>query len=145
MQTADELAVAIAQPEWDLILTEWTLPVFRPGRISPTSRSGGGSPNHRRVRAWGEEDTVDALKAGAQDYVMKGQLARLVPSVEQALREDAERKAYKAMEEALRESEDRFRKLVQGSPLGIMFLDEQSRYIKVNQAFCHMVGTRKMS
>ena len=71
---------------------------------------------------------------------MKDRLARLVPAVEQVLREDAERKAYKVMEEALRESEDRFRKLVQGAPLGIIFLDEQSRYVKVNQAFCHMVG-----
>ena len=49
----------------------------------------------------GEEEAVESLKGGAHDYVLKGRLARLVPAVERALREDAERKAHKVAEETL--------------------------------------------
>ena len=141
VQTANELAVAIDQLEWDLILTDWTLPTFSAkAALAQLADRAVDLPIIVVSGVGKEEVIVDALKTGAQDYVMKGQLARLVPAVEQVLREDAERKAYKVMEEALRGSEDRFRKLVQGAPLGIVFLDEQSRYVKVNQAFCHMVG-----
>ena len=141
VQTADELAAAIDQPKWDLVLTEWTLPTFSAkAALAQLADRAVNLPIIVVSGVAGEETAVDALKAGAHDYVVKGRLARLVPSVERALREDAERKACKVLEETLRESEDRFRKLIQGSPLGIVFLDEQSRYVKVNQAFCHMVG-----
>ena len=144
VQTANELAAAIDQLEWDLVLTDWTLPTFSAkAALAQLADRAVNLPIIVVSEVGKEEVIVDALKTGAQDYVMKGQLARLVPAVEQVLREDAERKAYKVMEEALRESEERFRKLVQGAPLGIVFLDEQSRYVKVNQAFCHMVGYRE--
>jgi two-component system, cell cycle sensor histidine kinase and response regulator CckA len=144
VQTADELAVAIERPGWDLILTEWTLPTFHAkAALAQLADWAVGLPIIVVTGVAGEEVAVEALKAGAHDYVMKGRLARLIPAVEQALREDAERKVYKVMEEALRKSENRFRKLVEGAPLGIVFLDEQTRYVQVNQAFCEMVGYRE--
>ena len=35
----------------------------------------------------GEELAVEAMKAGAHDYIMKGNLTRLVPAIERELRE----------------------------------------------------------
>ncbi|MDF0652944.1 MAG: PAS domain S-box protein [Nitrospira sp.] len=46
----------------------------------------------------------------------------------------------KRAEVALRASEERFRMLVEEAPLGITMMDEQKRYVKVNQAFCKLVG-----
>jgi len=46
----------------------------------------------------------------------------------------------KRAEEALRASEERFRLLVEEAPLGITVLDGEKRYVKVNQAFCKLVG-----
>src|SRR5262249_49041410 len=49
----------------------------------------------------GEDTAVAAMKAGAHDYIMKGNLARLVPAIERELR-DAEARAQKAqLEDAL--------------------------------------------
>ncbi|MCS6291670.1 MAG: PAS domain S-box protein, partial [Nitrospira sp.] len=46
----------------------------------------------------------------------------------------------KRAEAALRSSEARFRLLVEGAPLGIAIMDQQKRYVKVNQALCSLVG-----
>lgn len=63
----------------------------------------------------GEEMAVETLKSGATDYVLKNRLAtNLVPAVRQALREADERKKRRAAERALHESEERFRRLVEG-------------------------------
>lgn len=43
-------------------------------------------------------------------------------------------------EEALRDSEERFRKIFQEAPIGMALLDEEERLLQVNQAFCDMLG-----
>ncbi len=74
----------------------------------------------------GEETAVAALKAGADDYVMKGNSARLVPTVERALREVAERRR-------LRHAEGRYRRLVEMSPDAIALLDLEGVIQMANQ------------
>src|SRR5665213_3473706 len=59
----------------------------------------------------GESVAVEALKAGANDYVMKGNLARLGPAVRRELREAKVRKAGRAAEIAFQESEAKYREL----------------------------------
>jgi signal transduction histidine kinase len=56
-----------------------------------------------------EETAVTAMKAGAHDYIMKRNLARLVPAIERELREAQTRAARKAAETALRQSEAQLR------------------------------------
>jgi signal transduction histidine kinase len=50
----------------------------------------------------GEDVAVEAMKAGADDYVMKSNMARLVPAIERSLRMAAERRAKREAEEAVR-------------------------------------------
>lgn len=59
----------------------------------------------------GDEAAVDALKNGATDLVLKSHLARVVPAVERALRESADRRERRAAEEELRDSRDQLRAL----------------------------------
>lgn len=61
----------------------------------------------------GEEFAVEGLKKGATDYILKGQPARLCPAVERALQEAAERRERDRAQDALRESEKRFRRLIE--------------------------------
>jgi len=64
----------------------------------------------------GEELTVKALKQGATDYVVKQRLARLGASARRALSEAEDRRARHRAEDALRNSEERFRALTESSP-----------------------------
>ena len=50
----------------------------------------------------GEDTAVEAMKAGVHDYIVKGQLARLVPAVERALREAILRTEHRKAQERLR-------------------------------------------
>ena len=59
--------------------------------------------------ALGEERAIDAVKAGATDYVLKTRLARLGAVVQRALHEKEEQRERRHAEEALRRSEERFR------------------------------------
>ena len=96
------MAAAIERSGWDLILTDLALPTF-------SAKAALAQLADREVHVpvivvsgvAGEEEAVESLKGGAHDYVLKGRLARLVPAVERALREDAERKAHKVAEETL--------------------------------------------
>ena len=49
--------------------------------------------------AIGEERAVEIMRLGAHDYVMKGNLQRLVPAIQRELRESSERQARRSAEE----------------------------------------------
>jgi len=60
-----------------------------------------------------EETAVEAMKAGAHDYVMKGNLTRLVPAVKRELREAVVRRECQEVEAALRRARDELEMRVQ--------------------------------
>src|ERR1051326_6381520 len=62
------------------------------------------------------------MKAGAHDYLMKGQFARLLPVVERELREAEKRRSKRSTEEALRESELRYRLLWETATDAVLLL-----------------------
>jgi|SRR5579859_2377304 len=83
----------------------------------------------------GEEHAIRALKSGARDYVLKGNLLRLPAAVERAIKETDERRARQALERQLRESEKLFRTLFQNNPYPMWVHDiETLRFLAVNNA-----------
>jgi PAS domain S-box-containing protein len=89
----------------------------------------------------GEEQAVESLKAGVSDFVLKGNLTRLAPSVRRALKEAEEQAQRRQAEEALRESEERYRALIEQSPDGIFLTDPETRcLVEANTAFQRLLG-----
>ena len=74
------------------------------------------------------EKAIQAVKAGAQDYLVKGEISGVL--LVRAIRYAIERK--RAVE-ALRESEEKWRSLVSASPDFIALHDQEGRYLFLNQ------------
>jgi diguanylate cyclase (GGDEF)-like protein/PAS domain S-box-containing protein len=80
------------------------------------------------------------MKAGAHDYIMKGNLARLLPAIERELREAEDRRTRRQAEADLRDSERRFRSLFDQAAVGIAQSDLQGRWLLVNDRLCAIYG-----
>jgi diguanylate cyclase (GGDEF)-like protein/PAS domain S-box-containing protein len=124
VDTAAALGAALNEQSWDVILCDYRMPRFGGlEALALVRRHGLDLPFILVSGAVGEETAVAALQAGADDYVMKGNPTRLVPSVQRVLREAAERRERRRMEEALRAGEGRYRRLVETSPDAILLHD----------------------
>ncbi|MGI8460022.1 MAG: putative bifunctional diguanylate cyclase/phosphodiesterase [Solirubrobacterales bacterium] len=78
---------------------------------------------------------IDAVKSGAQDYLLKGEVSGR--AVARSLRYAIERKRSSA---ALRSAEERFRSAFEGAPIGIAVLESDGCFVEANDAWCSIVG-----
>jgi two-component system cell cycle sensor histidine kinase/response regulator CckA len=82
----------------------------------------------------GEELAVDCIKLGVTDYVLKHQLARLPMVLRRARKERSRLEAERNAVLALRESEERYRTLVENAPDAVVVLDvDQRKFIDCNE------------
>lgn len=142
VETAEAMRTALREKSWDVILCDYRLPQFNgPMAIALLKESGIDIPLIIVSGAIGEETAADCMRCGAHDYVMKGNLSRLVPAVERELKEAESRAQRRRAQEELRESEERYRELVRYAPAGIYEVDyEANRFISVNDIICEYTG-----
>jgi PAS domain S-box-containing protein len=106
--------LALLDQEFDIILSDYSMPRFDGLRaLELLKRRGSEIPFILVSSTIGDETAVEAIKQGATDYLLKGRLARLGRSVTQALEQNRLRRERAVAEEALRESEERFRQLAE--------------------------------
>jgi len=100
IDTAASLAEALKKGGWDLVVSDFTMPGFSgTDALSQVRRYDMELPFVFISGTIGEATAVAAMRSGADDYVMKGNLKRLVPAVERALRDVAVRRARRRAEE----------------------------------------------
>jgi diguanylate cyclase (GGDEF)-like protein/PAS domain S-box-containing protein len=76
----------------------------------------------------GEERAIEALKRGATDYVLKDNLRRLVPAIQNALRQFEVTRAKELAEQMLRQSESRLQGIIDTSRDWIWECDREGRF-----------------
>src|SRR5712692_2946027 len=90
----------------DIIVSDFSMPRFSgSAALTITRESQADIPFIFISGTMGENVAVDMMKAGADDYVMKNNLARLPPALKRELRESEVRRGRRLAEERLRESE----------------------------------------
>ena len=98
--SAATLAAALAKGGWDIIFSDFTLPGFSgTAALAQVRKHDSEVPFIFTSGTIGEDTAVAAMRTGADDYVMKTNLKRLVPAVERALREVSGRRARRRAEE----------------------------------------------
>lgn len=97
---ASAMNIAANSEDWDLVICDFSMPHF----------SGMDALRLQRARSSevpfiflsgtiGEESAIAALKEGAQDYVMKNNMTRLIPAIQRELREAEQRRERKRLEQ----------------------------------------------
>jgi two-component sensor histidine kinase len=88
VETPTAMRAALLGELWDLVISDWSLPKFSaPAALRILKETGLDLPFIIVSGAIGEDAAVEAMRAGAHDYVLKDKLARLGPAVERELRE----------------------------------------------------------
>ena len=99
VQTADALRASLARQDWDLVLSDYSLPMFdAPAALAIVRQRDAHLPFIIVSGTIGEDMAIRALKSGADDFVIKGNFARLVPAIERELREVEMRRSMRQME-----------------------------------------------
>ena len=114
VQTAADLEAALARQAWDAVISDFRMPGFSGlDALGIVRATGLDIPFILISGTIGEAIAVDAMKAGASDYIMKKSLARLVPALQGELAATRARAAHLRDQKALGESEERFRQLAE--------------------------------
>jgi two-component system cell cycle sensor histidine kinase/response regulator CckA len=141
VQDEQNLRLALQATSWDLVLSDWSMPAFSARAALSVVRDCGLDVPFLIVSGTvGEDAAVEALHAGADDFLVKGKLTRLGVAIERELRERELRKSRRRAEEALQASELRFRRLRDSGVVGIVIADAKGRITEANDAFLRMVG-----
>lgn len=126
---------ALTEQCWDIVFSDHSLPRFNSlSALEILGESGLDIPFIIISGAIGEDAVVAALKAGAGDYLVKGNWTRLIPAVKRELADAESRRAKLRAEDALRESEERFRNMADAAPVLIAVTDPQCNLTYVNKA-----------
>ncbi len=130
----------------DLILSDFSMPQFDGMRaLKLLKESGLQIPFIIVSGTIGETVAVDAMRGGANDYLMKGSLARLGPAITRELQETTNRNGRRRAELSLRASEDRYRDLVENSQDLICTHDLEGRILSVNRAAAEALGYNQLT
>jgi diguanylate cyclase (GGDEF)-like protein len=100
VETADVMSAALDRQPWDIVIADYTMPQFRGiDALLLLQEKGLDIPFIMLSGTIGEDIAVAAMKAGAHDYIMKSNTARLVPAIERELNEARIRREFRRAQE----------------------------------------------
>jgi len=135
VQTADEMGAALAQERWDAVLSDFSMPGFNGMDALRIFQSMDlDIPFILISGTIGEETAVEAMKAGASDYLMKESLARLAPALERELEEAKFRAAHRRAQRDLATSEQRLRTVIETEPECVKVVSREGVLLEMNAA-----------
>ena len=117
VETAEAFLEALKDLKWNLIISDFSLPQFSaPQALELLQASGLDLPFIIVSGTIGEEAAVSALKAGAHDFLVKGNMPRLIPAIQRELKDAETRHKRREADEALQESNARFERAIASLP-----------------------------
>jgi diguanylate cyclase (GGDEF)-like protein len=156
----DDLQAALRHNDWDIVLSDYQMPAFNGlAALKIVKKLNNDLPFIIVSGTIGEELAVEAMRSGAQDYLMKDNLTRLVPAIRRELNDADERRALREAQQALRHQA--YHDILTGLPnrwllrdrmeqamkyarqketgMAVMFLD-LDRFKNLNDTLGHLAG-----
>jgi signal transduction histidine kinase len=148
-ETAREQEEALDEGCWDAVIADFNLPGFNGlDALRMMQARGLDLPFILVSGVIGEETAVEAMKAGAHDFILKGKYARLVPALERELREAEIRRERRQAEAELEKYREHLEELVAERTHELeRELTERKRVeeeiITLNDRLKHLIGAVK--
>ena len=131
VETSAAMKAALETEKWDVILSDYAMPRFSAlAALALLKEMGSDIPFIIISGTIGEALAVEAMLAGAHDYLMKDNLTRLAPAIQRELHEADNRRARRQAEESLKASETELRALFAAMNDVILVFDAEGRYLK---------------
>ncbi|GJL75919.1 EAL domain-containing protein [Nitrosomonas sp.] len=125
------------QESWDIIVSDFSMPYLSGTRALEIVRQHDPDIPFIFVSGTiGEDTAVKAMKSGAQDYIMKDNLNRLLPAIERELRDAEVRRKHRQAEQILR----KLSLVVKQATDSVFITDSSGRIEYVNPAFEKLTG-----
>lgn len=141
VDTAEAMGAALDDAEWDIIVADNAVPrISGLDALRLAREKRPDIPFIMLSRRAGEVAAVEAMKAGAHDYILKKNLSRLVAAVARELEESEQRRECLRAELALREQAHFMRELLDAIPTPIYYKDTEGLFLGCNKAFQSVVG-----
>jgi len=142
VDTGPALQTALTKATWDVVIADYAMPTFSaPEALVICRRLLPDLPFIVVSGTIGEETAVEMMRNGADDYLMKDSLGRLVPAIERALQTAEDRRERRRAEEALRQSLRDYETLYRAIPGGIIVLSATGEILKANDDACQILRT----
>ncbi|MFX1465183.1 MAG: PAS domain S-box protein [Promethearchaeota archaeon] len=117
VDTPEAMKSALTNQTWDIVISDYVMPKFSGiAALKLFQESRLDLPFIIMSGKIGEDFAVEAMKAGAHDYIVKGKTARLIPAIQREMREAEVRRERKKAEYALEEIARRFRRTFEAIP-----------------------------
>ena len=134
VETPAAMQAALNQPEWNLVISDYTMPHFNGlDALRLVREQTADLPFILVSGTIGEEVAVQAVKAGANDYVLKDNLARLCSAIERELNDADARKAQRRIE-------SRYENLFNTVPVGVLFVAPDGRVMHANPVLLRILA-----
>ena len=135
VETAAGMEAALEEEAWDLVISDHSMPAFDSLAALDLLRGRGfvDLPFIIVSGRIGEDAAVSAMRAGAHDYLMKDNLARLTSAIERELREAQGRRER-------RQAQERYRSIFENAVEGIFQTTADGRFLTANPALARMYG-----
>ncbi len=131
--TPGEMRKALIGKPWDLVLSAYATSRFAGlEALKLLKESGVDIPFIIISGTKGEDIAVEAMRAGANDYILKDNLSRLLPAIERELGNPGEKQGK--IEDTPSESERRLKAIFEIMPVGITVLDKDRNIVEANPA-----------
>jgi len=129
---------------WDAVISDYSLPGFSGIHVLEILHAySGDTPCILVTGQMGEEFAVEAMRAGAKDYILKGAWSRLVPAIEREIKEAELRHQKKETEQKLSEQQEIYRAFLEQSIDGLVLVNDSGVVVEWNDAMVVITGIRR--
>jgi PAS domain S-box-containing protein len=141
VETKDDYLKSLESFEPDIIISDYSLPQFD-GMEALLLRNNLAPliPFILVTGSINEEVAVDCIKKGADDYIIKGSLSRLAPAMKEAIRKKEMLLSVRQTEEALKESEQRFKQISEIAGEWIWEVNKDGLYTYISKTGEELLG-----